>query len=142
MAPPASGHCDSVGRCALPVLSRPLIAIAAGAVFGFLSGIGIGGGSLLMLWLTLAAGLEPFTARCINLMFFIPTALCSSIFRWRQGCLPVKKLPLPVLTGCVLAGVFSLVSGSIDTGILKKIFGGLLILTGIKELCYRQEKNR
>ncbi len=115
------------------------MAIAAGALFGFLSGIGIGGGSLLMLWLTLAAGLDPFTARCVNLMFFIPTALCASLFRWRQGSLPVRKLPLPVLTGCVLAGIFSMVSGSIDTQILKKVFGGLLILTGVKELFYRQK---
>ncbi len=117
-------------------------AMAAGAVFGFLAGIGIGGGSLLMIWLTLIAGLEPFTARCVNLMFFIPSAVCASLFRLKQGDLPVRKIIAPILLGAIMAGIFSYISGSLDTAILQKIFGGLLILTGLREVCYRPRKLR
>lgn len=113
------------------------IAIPAGILFGFLSGIGIGGGSLLMIWLTLAVGLDAFTARCVNLMFFIPCALCASLFRLRQGALPIKKLTAPIILGAVMAGILSFVSAGMDTALLKKIFGGLLILTGIRELFYK-----
>lgn len=115
------------------------VALAAGLIFGFLAGLGIGGGSLLMMWLTLIVGLEPFTARCINLLFFIPCALCSSIFRWRQGDLPVKQLIAPIILGAIMAGVFSYISGSLDTQALQKVFGILLILTGLREVFYKQK---
>lgn len=59
--------------------------IFIGTILGGLSGLGVGGGSLLMLWLTLVMGAEPEYARLMNLMFFIPCALATSIFRWRQG---------------------------------------------------------
>lgn len=117
------------------------VCIIMGILFGFLAGIGIGGGSLLMLWLTLIVGMAPFEARCINLMFFIPTALCASLFRWKQGTLDIKKLALPILLGSAAAGIFSWISGSIDTELLKKVFGVLLLFTGIKELFYRPQKH-
>lgn len=117
------------------------VSIAAGILFGFIAGLGIGGGSLLMLWLTLIVGMEPFDARCINLMFFVPCALCASLFRWKQGTLDIKKLALPVLLGSAAAGLFSWISGSMDTEILKKIFGMLLLATGLRELMYRPKQH-
>ncbi len=116
------------------------IALLAGAVFGFLSGLGVGGGSLLMLWLTLAVGVQTGAARCINLLFFIPAALCASFFRWRQGSLPLKKLWLPIVLGCAASGIFSYLGSILDTQILRKIFGGLLIATGLRELFYRRKE--
>ena len=114
-----------------------LVAAIMGLLFGFMAGIGIGGGSLLILWLTLVVGLDPHTARCINLMFFIPCALCSCLFRLRQGDIPIKKLIAPILLGAIMAGIFSFISGDLDTALLRKIFGWLLILTGLRELCYQ-----
>ena len=43
--------------------SLPIVLIV-GTVLGFLSGLGIGGGSLLILWLTIVLGMEQSTARC------------------------------------------------------------------------------
>lgn len=116
------------------------VAIAAGVLLGFLAGLGIGGGSLLMMWLTLMVGFDPFTARCINLLFFIPCAVCASIFRWRQGDLPIKKLIAPVILGAIMAGIFSYISGNMDTQALRKVFGALLILTGLRELFYKPKR--
>ncbi len=112
-------------------------AIAAGAVFGFLSGLGIGGGSLLILWLTLMVGTPAGEARCINLLFFLPAAVIACLLRWKQGSLPLKKLWLPILLGCLAAAGFALLGSRMDTGLLKKLFGGLLIVTGIRELFYK-----
>ena len=113
------------------------IAMAAGGVCGFLAGIGIGGGSLLVLWLTLVVQMDPFTARCVNLMFFIPCALCASLFRWKQGDLPIKKMIAPILFGAITAGILSYSSSAVDTYWLHKLFGGLLIVTGLREIFYR-----
>ena len=113
------------------------VTVAVGTVLGFLAGLGIGGGSLLILWLTAVLDMEPQAARCINLLFFLPAALISCIFRKKQGRLEPKKLLPAILSGCVAAGVFSFVGMNLDTSLLKKLFGGLLIFTGLRELFYK-----
>lgn len=119
------------------MLTSPWLSCIAGCALGFLSGIGIGGGSLLMLWLTLVLNLPHSTARTINLLFFIPSALIASFFRHKQGTLALRKLLPAVLGGCISAAVFSILSKHINTELIQKFFGALLLLTGLRELLYR-----
>ena len=121
------------------MLDSPIVIVAVASVLGFLAGIGVGGGSLLILWLTVIMKIEHPTARMMNLLFFIPSAMIATIFRWKKG-LDWKKILPAIIAGCVSAACFSYLSNKIDTGIIKKIFGGLLLLTGIKEIFYRQRK--
>ncbi len=118
------------------------VMIIVGTLLGFLAGLGIGGGSLLILWLTLILGMDAGTARGINLLFFLPSALIAALFRWRQGHLNWKYILPAAAAGCVAALGASLLSARIDTAVLRKFFGGLLILTGLRELCYRPRKLR
>ena len=113
------------------------VAVAVGTVLGFLSGLGIGGGSLLILWLTLVLGMDPSTARGINLLFFLPAAAVACLFRWKQGCIQWKTVLPAMLAGSVSAAVLSFVSLGMDMAVLKKLFGGLLIITGLRELLYK-----
>ena len=119
--------------------SIPFILIL-GTLLGFLSGIGIGGGSLLILWLTIVLDFPQAAARGINLLFFIPSALAACFFRWRQGSLDIRTVFPAILSGCIAAGIFSWVGTILDTQMLKKLFGGLLILTGIRELLYKPKE--
>ena len=119
--------------------SLPVI-LAVGTVLGFLSGLGIGGGSLLILWLTVVLGMEPQTARGINLLFFIPSALVACFFRWKQGSLDLKAVLPAMIAGCAAAGLCSWAGTLFDTALLKKLFGGLLILTGLREVLYKQKE--
>ena len=118
------------------------VSILAGILLGFLAGLGIGGGSLLLMWLTLVLGEDPMTARGINLLFFIPTAVISSLFRTKAGSLKIKPLLPAIAAACISAWVFTKLSFIIDPEPLKKAFGLLLILTGIRELFYRRLKAR
>lgn len=118
------------------------ISLIVGSVLGFLSGIGVGGGSLLMLWLTLVLEIEHPIARSLNLLFFIPSALIASFFRWKQKKLDVRKILPAIIFGCISAACFSLISQRLDMSVLKKLFGMLLLLTGIRELFYRPRKAR
>lgn len=111
-----------------------------GTILGFLSGLGTGGGSLLILWLSLALGMAQQTARAINLMFFVPSALVACLFRWKQGRLDIKKVLPAILAGSASAAIFSYFSTHWDTEILQKLFGILLLLTGIRELLYKPKK--
>lgn len=119
-----------------------MISLLLGAVLGFLSGLGIGGGSLLILWLTLVRNIDPQTARGINLLFFLPCALIAALFRWKQGSLPLKKILPAIAAGSASALLFSLLGTTMDLSILKKLFGVLLILTGIRELIYNPKTKR
>ena len=113
------------------------IAATVGTVLGFLAGLGVGGGSLLMLWLTLVLGLPHNIARSINLLFFIPTALISSLFRKKQGDLHFKNLLPAMVSATLAAAAGSLAAGYLNVSSIKKVFGALLIFAGIRELIHR-----
>lgn len=119
--------------------SLPVILIV-GTILGFLSGLGIGGGSLLILWLTMALNMDPVTARGINLLFFIPSALAACFFRIRQGRLNLAKILPAILSGCIAAAIFSWLSTVVDASVLKKLFGLVLIAAGLRELFFRPGK--
>lgn len=116
------------------------VAVIAGIILGYLSGLGVGGGSLLIIWLTLAQKLDHPTARAINLMFFIAGAAVVSLFRWKRGQLDIKKILPAIIAGCIAAGVFSWISRIVDVTAIRKFFGVLLLITGVRELLYRPRK--
>ena len=116
------------------------VSILVGTVLGFLSGLGIGGGSLLILWLTMVLGMEQETARSINLLFFLPAALISCHFRRKQGLLNWKRLLPAIAAGCLGAMTGTWLGNSLDTAVLKKGFGILLIVTGIREVLWKPKK--
>lgn len=122
------------------MLDSFLFTIAIGTVLGFLSGLGTGGGSLLIIWLTLVIGIAQPQARLINLMFFIPSAVVACLFRWKQGHLNIKKILPAMVAGSISAVVFSMIGNKLDTSLLQKLFGALLLFTGIRELMYRPKK--
>ena len=113
------------------------VALIVGTVLGFLTGLGVGGGSLLILWLTLALEMPQTDARGINLLFFLPSAVIACWFRWKQGTVNFRVILPAAAAGCAAAAIFSLVSARMDTALLKKLFGVLLIATGLRELFYR-----
>lgn len=124
------------------MLSSHIFSITVGAVLGVLAGLGVGGGSLLMLWLTAVLNMDHPEARTINLLFFLPCALIATLFRWRQGAVNIKAVLPAILAGCASAVLGTWLSGHIHLELLKKLFGCLLVITGIRELLYRPRKAR
>ena len=116
------------------------VAILVGILLGILTGLGTGGGSLLVLWLTLVLQFPPAQAKVINLLFFLPSAIISTVLRWKRGGIPVKKILIPAIAGCAGALLFATVGQKVNTELLQKLFGVLLIFTGLRELTYRERK--
>ena len=117
-----------------------LISILIGSLLGFLAGLGIGGGSLLILWLTAVVSLDYLTARSINLLFFLPCACISTFLRRKSGQLELKNLLPSILFGCITAAFTSFLSYRLELTLIKKFFGGLLVATGLRELFYKEKK--
>jgi len=111
-----------------------MVSILVGTALGFLSGRGVGGGSLLLLWLTLVVGADQASARVMNLMFFLPCALVATVFRWKQSK-PDWRLALPAVAAALLGALLGNWLGpNLDVELLKKAFGVLFLITGIREL--------
>ena len=124
------------------MLNSVPFSIFIGAILGVLAGMGVGGGSLLMLWLTVIIGLDYPEARAINLLFFMPSALVSTLFRWRQGSINIRETFPAIITGSLCAILGTCLNGRVHLELLKKLFGCLLLVTGIRELFYRPRKAR
>ena len=105
------------------------VSVFVGTALGFLSGLGVGGGSLLILWLTLVLGVDSPTAREINLLFFLPAAAVSCFFRWTQGVLQWKRVLPAILAGSLAAIFGTLLSVRLDLELLKKHHEGLIALS-------------
>ena len=124
-----------MGRDSISMSS--IITLPVAIVLGFLAGLGVGGGSLLMLWLTIVTGMEYADARTINLLFFLPSACIATLLHHKQGSVDLKKIFPAILWGCIAAALFSFIGKQIDTTLLKRFFGGLLLFTGLRELFYK-----
>ena len=111
-----------------------LLAGAAGLVCGVLSGLGIGGGTLLMVWMTAVMDMEQRMAQGINLLYFLPTAACALIFHIKNRLIRWRVVLPAAITGCLSAAGAALLATSVDASLLRKLFGGFLILVGITEL--------
>ena len=81
------------------------IPLLAGAATGVLSAWGIGGGTLLLLVMTLLLGVEPRTAQGINLLYFLPTAGMGLLYHRKNGLLDRELLRRTVPWGLLAAPV-------------------------------------
>ena len=66
------------------LLNACSVAAAVGVLCGIISGFGIGGGSVLMVWMTAVLAMEQRTAQGINLLYFLPTAAAALIIHIRE----------------------------------------------------------
>ena len=116
-----------------------VVTLLVGTVLGFLTGLGVGGGSLLMVWLTAVLGMDAITARSINLLFYLPGAATAIFFRKRQRKIQWKNVLPPALAGCLAAAACSQFSTAVDNSWLQKIFGVILIAAGLRELLWKEK---
>lgn len=121
--------------------------IAIGLISGIIGGLGMGGGTVLILLLTMLSNIEQHIAQGSNVVFFIPTAI-AAIFIFIKNKNIQFKIGLPVcLWGLVGALIGAVISTRMEVGILRKCFGVFLILIAIYQTYsfykrYRKEKNR
>lgn len=111
-----------------------LLAALAGAVTGVLSGFGIGGGTLLLIYLTAFAGMEQTLAQSINLLYFLPAAATALPAHIKNGYVEKKAAIPAILAGLVFSAIAAWVATALDVELLRKCFGIFLLYIGITEL--------
>ncbi len=111
--------------------------VVFGFVSGIISGMGIGGGTILIPALVLLLDLGQQQAQGINLLYFLPTAAVA-LWTHNQNQNVVWNHVKPIATwGLLGAIVGSLVATSLDGELLRKAFGGFLLLMGLREICQK-----
>ncbi len=114
-----------------------IIKIFVGFFAGLTASMGLGGGFLLMIYLLNFAGFSQLHAQMINLMFFIPIAITSSILHIKNRL--IEKRPLVYFLVFGILGVFlgSFFIYFLPVKFLKKIFSVLLLIFGLKEIFHK-----
>ena len=117
-----------------------LVPALAGLVTGILSGFGVGGGTLLLVYMTVVAGLDQHLAQGINLLYFLPAGLLALPNHVKNGYIETRTLLPTIGAGLVCAGVAAWAATAIETGVLKKWFGAFLVLIGLWELVGKRKQ--
>lgn len=117
-----------------------LLPLAVGFGTGILSAWGVGGGTLLLLIMTLFLGVDQVTAQGINLLYFLPTAGAGLFFHRKNALLDKNALKKATPPGIAAAAAAALLATAVDVEILRKPFGVFLLFNGVMML--RQGKRQ
>ncbi len=121
--------------------------IIAGIISGVIASWGMGGGALLIPLLSNFFHINQHTAQATNLIFFIPTSLCSVLINTKNKTIKYKIGISITIFGIIGAIIGAFLSNKLEKNILRKIFGILLLIITIIEICnlckmYIKDKNR
>ncbi|MEE1056547.1 MAG: sulfite exporter TauE/SafE family protein [Acutalibacteraceae bacterium] len=106
---------------------------------GLLGSMGMGGGGILVIFLSLCTDIPQANAQGINLLFFIPIAVLSVIMYQRQKLIK-WKIAIPfAIAGICFSFLGAYVANSIDPIWLRRGFGILLLIMGIRELLNKEK---
>lgn len=111
-----------------------MLDFAVATVAATLQGLGIGSSGTLVIYLTLWAGREQVTSQGINLIFFIFSAVAALFFHVKRRKLYWGILLCLTLFGAVGAAAGALLLNAFDPSLLRKIFGGMLVISGLLTL--------
>ena len=109
-------------------------ALAAGLLSGIIGAMGLGGGAVLIIYLSVFTDMPQLKSQGINLLFFIPIAAAAvAVYGFK------KQIKWKLATKIAVWGFIGTAGGLLLTDFLggditAKIFGGMLIILGIGEL--------
>lgn len=116
-----------------------LLPLLAGFGTGILSAWGVGGGTLLLLIMTLFLGVDPAAARGINLLYFLPTAALGLLEHRKNGLLDKHVIRPAAIWGLPAAALGAYLSVRLDTELLRRPFGVFLLITGVVTLLEKKK---
>ena len=111
-----------------------LLPLLAGTATGILSGFGIGGGTLLLIWLTAFAGVPQNLAQGVNLLYFLPTAATALPAHIKNGYIDGKTVWPAALAGLAGTALAAWLATGLEVDLLRRCFGGFLLVVGLREL--------
>jgi uncharacterized membrane protein YfcA len=109
---------------------------------GILASLGVGGGMLLIIYLTVFAGFDQLSAQGINLLYFLPIALLAVILHTKNHLINWKPLIPAILVGIIGAVIGSIIAKFIDKELLRTVFAVFVLIIGVKEILYKKQDEK
>ena len=121
-----------------------MIEILTGFISGIVSVTGMGGGTILILCLSIFLGIDQKIAQATNLVFFVPTSIAAIYINIKEKKINLKVAKIIILFGIIGAVIGAIIAKSMDTKLLKKSFGVFLAFIAIHEIyvIYKMYKNK
>ena len=107
-----------------------IIDVVAGIFISILSGMGIGGGGLLVLYLVFVKNMAQASAQGLNLLFFIFASSSSLLYHFKKRKIDKRLLLLLIIPGLFGAVLGSLTANVIEPVIMRRLFGWLSVISG------------
>ncbi|NSW91987.1 MAG: sulfite exporter TauE/SafE family protein [Firmicutes bacterium] len=111
-----------------------MILFFIGLLAGIISGMGIGGGTILIPALVLFIKSEQHVAQSVNLIYFVPTAIIALIIHIKNKKVDFKMALPIIISGIFGAALGSWLAASFSSSALKKLFALFLFIMGIYEM--------
>lgn len=105
-----------------------------GFISGIVSGTGMGGGTILILCLSLFMGIDQKVAQATNLVFFIPTSIAAIYINIKEKKIEWKIAKVVIVWGIIGAVTGALIALKVNVKFLKKLFGIFLAVIAIHEV--------
>jgi len=117
-----------------------MVLFLIGLASGIISGMGIGGGAILIPALVFFVNPDQHIAQSVNLLFFIPTAVIALIVHIKNKRVNFKLTIPIVIFGLVGAFLGSKLAVSLSGASLKRYFGMFLLILGFYEMVRKDKK--
>ena len=111
-----------------------ILALTAGTVTGILSGFGVGGGTLLLIYMTAVAGIDQHLAQGIYLLYFLPASATALPSHIKNGYIEKETASPAILAGLVGTALGAWAATGLEVTLLRRCFGLYLLFVGLKEL--------
>lgn len=105
-----------------------------------LSGMGVGGGGLFVIYLSLLTDTPQLVAQGMNLLFFLFSSGASMAVHLRKRKICYPAVGVMILFGIVGALLGTLASSHVPAHLLRQIFGCMLVVSGILALRQKEPK--
>lgn len=116
--------------------------IIMGIFAGAASGLGLGGGTILIPALTIIYSLPQQQAQSINLLYFIPTAIIALITHYKNDNIEKSVILKVAIFGIISSAIGSKIALNTDPSVLKRFFGFFLLVMGIYEFFRKSSSNK
>lgn len=110
------------------------VPLIIGAATGVITGFGIGGGTLLILYLTLFAGVGQMESQGINLVYFLPSAGAALVSHIKNREIVWRAFVFSTLSGVATTVMGSMLAARLDITLLRRFFGAFLIVVGLSQI--------
>lgn len=117
-----------------------LLPFLCGLGASVISAWGVGGGTLLLLVMTLFLGVDQRTAQGTNLLFFLPTAASALVCHAKGGYLDKPTLKQAVPAAVIAAALGAWIATAVDVEILRRPFGVYLLASGVSLILPQKKK--